>query len=216
MEPAHSERSSGLELEHYFERIEGWFKFAPAYRQAVEESPNRATFVEVGCYQGRSTAFLGVEILRSGKQISLHCVDIWPPDAFAPDGRTLRAAFEANMRPLQERGLSLSLHAQGSPAAAEAFEERSVDFVWLDGDHTFEAVGMDIAAWLPKLRFGAVLGGDDWRFPGVARAVRHAFKADFSIRYHDHWAWWWHRVKAAPTTHRPGRPGRASPHAGRR
>jgi hypothetical protein len=30
MERAHSERSSGLDLEHYFERIEGWFKFAPA------------------------------------------------------------------------------------------------------------------------------------------------------------------------------------------
>jgi hypothetical protein len=184
-------------LDHYFERIEGWFKFAAAYRQAVTEAPKSAMFVEVGCYQGRSTAFLGVEILRSQKRIALHCVDIWPANVFAADGRTIRAAFEANMAPLVELGLALTLHAEGSPTAAAAFADRSVNFVWLDGGHAFEEVSADIEAWLPKLKYGAVIGGDDWQFPNVARAVRGAFKTDFSIRYDDHWGWWWHRVKVA-------------------
>lgn len=34
-----------------------------------------AVFVKVGCWKGRSAAFLGVDILRSGKAIALHCVD---------------------------------------------------------------------------------------------------------------------------------------------
>jgi predicted O-methyltransferase YrrM len=190
-------------LDHYFERIDGWFKFAAAYRQAVTEAPQSATFVEVGCYQGRSTALLGVEILRSNKRVALHCVDIWPQNVFAADGRTIRAAFEDNMASLVERGLALTLHAEGSPAAAAAFTDRTVDFVWLDGGHAFDEVSADIEAWLPKLKYGAVIGGDDWQFPNVARAVRQAFKTDFSIRYDDHWGWWWHRVKVAgPSTGR--------------
>jgi hypothetical protein len=195
--------SSG-KLEHYFEGIDGWFKFAPAYRQAVAEAPNRATFVEVGCYQGRSTAFLGVEILLSQKTIALHCVDIWPKGVLGADGQPIRATFETNLAPLVERGLSLTLHAQGSPAAAATFADCSLDFVWLDAGHTFEEVSADLAAWLPKLRYGGVIGGDDWPFPNVARAVRQAFKTDFSIRYEDHWAWWWHRNKVAPPARAAG------------
>jgi hypothetical protein len=61
-------------------------------------------------------------------------------------------------------------------------------------------------AWLPKLKYGASIGGDDWPFPDVARAVRETFGSDVEIQYDDDWAWWRHRVKVKLGTRR----GRAS------
>ena len=61
--------------DHYYEGIQGWFNFRRVYGEMVARAAPGAVFVEVGCWKGRSTAFLGVEILRSGKAIALHCVD---------------------------------------------------------------------------------------------------------------------------------------------
>lgn len=185
-----------MKVEHFYERIDGWFKFAPEYRSAVAAAPARAIFVEVGCWQGRSTAFLAVEILESGKDVELHCVDIWPAEpALDAQSACLKERFEANLSPAVENGLRLILHPEGSPAAASAFPARSVDFVWLDGGHRYDEVRGDLDAWLPKLKPGGIIGGDDWLFPGVARAVRERFRSDVEVRSHDGWAWWRHRVK---------------------
>jgi len=54
--------------------------------------------------------------------------------------------------------------------AVKDFEDESLDFVYIDGDHCFEAVVADIAAWLPKVRKGGIISGDDYfRSKGNAR-----------------------------------------------
>lgn len=53
-----------------------------------------------------------------------------------------------------------------SVAAAAAVNDRSLDVVYIDGNHTFAAVTADLTAWLPKVRRGGVLAGHDYRvFP---------------------------------------------------
>ena len=89
----------------------------------------------------------------------------------------------------------MRLHPEGSPEAATKFADRTLDFVWLDAGHFYEEVQADLRAWVPKLKDGGVIGGDDWLFPNVARAVRGAFEKDVEVRFHDNWAWWWHRRK---------------------
>jgi predicted O-methyltransferase YrrM len=179
-------------VEHVYEAIPGWFKFAPAYVRAVAEAVDGALFVEVGCFKGRSTAHLAVEILNSGKRIALHCVDYWN----APDQPDLLASFTANLTPLICRGLSLKLHRQTSTEAAGRFADRSVDFLWLDAGHRYEEVMADLHAWLPKVRDGGVVGGDDYAFLGVSTAVKEVFGDDFETGDADHWPWWRHRLKA--------------------
>jgi predicted O-methyltransferase YrrM len=67
-----------------------------------------------------------------------------------------------------------------SVVAATHYKNESLDFVFLDADHNYEAVQADIAAWLPKVRPGGILCGHDYAneaYPlwGVARAVDEAF-----------------------------------------
>mgnify|MGYP001300021784 CR=1 FL=1 len=55
-----------------------------------------------------------------------------------------------------------------------------LDFVYIDGDHNYEAVGEDIKLWEPKIRTGGILAGHDYNkskdryrkiFSGVIQAV---------------------------------------------
>lgn len=65
-----------------------------------------------------------------------------------------------------------------STDVAKRFADNSLDFVYIDGDHSYKAVTEDIKAWLPKLKLGGILAGDDYmnsdrdkRFYDVTRAV---------------------------------------------
>lgn len=38
----------------------------------------------------------------------------------------------------------------------------SLDFVFIDADHTYDAVKEDINGWTPKVRFGGIVSGHDY------------------------------------------------------
>jgi Methyltransferase domain len=69
-----------------------------------------------------------------------------------------------------------------STEIAKTFADCSLDIVFIDGDHREEAVLADIAAWLPKIRYGGTISGHDCEVipqhphcAGVIRAVSAAF-----------------------------------------
>jgi len=55
--------------------------------------------------------------------------------------------------------------------------DASLDFVFIDADHSYEGVRDDIADWTPKVRAGGWVMGHDFapEFPGVEKAVTEAF-----------------------------------------
>jgi len=67
---------------------------------------------------------------------------------------------------------------------AEQFELCSLDLVFIDGDHSYEAVMADIAAWQPLVRPGGILSGHDYGAFGVAQAVQESFpNGEFTTTY---------------------------------
>lgn len=170
-------------MDHYWESLPGpnWFAGAAIYREQVERVDGPAVFVELGCWKGRSTSFMGVEILNSGKPIVFWAVDHWEgsdeeehrsdPDVQA--GR-LHEAFLENIKPVRE--FVRPLRADTADAAS-GFHDGSVDFVYVDAAHTRAGVLRDLRAWWPKMKSGGVLAGDDWMLDkpagewGIQRAV---------------------------------------------
>lgn len=161
------------EPEHW-ETIPGHFNFHQLYTEMVEHFPDGSVFVEVGCYFGRSAAFLASRIQRSGKNIKLVCVDVW--NDFDP-GQQLYETFKKNMEPYE--GIVAPIRAP-SITACRFFHDGALDFVFLDADHSYEAVKEDILGWSPKLTPTGILAGHDYSpansidttFEGVGRAVR--------------------------------------------
>lgn len=82
---------------------------------------------------------------------------------------------------------------ENSEQAAAFIVDASLDFVFLDADHTYDAVVRDIAAWFPKLKADGVFCGHDYDHPqfpswGVKKAVdefcqRHGFELTTGKNY---------------------------------
>lgn len=150
---------------------------------------DNAKFVEVGAWQGCSTAYMGVEILNSKKNIKFDVFDIWGkysidglntknPSSFPDD--FVERLFYKNIAPVLS---VVNAKKLDSISASKLYKDNSLDFVFIDADHTFEAVIEDIRHWLPKVKHGGHLAGHDYfNDPGVQRAVRTYFdKQDDSL-----------------------------------
>lgn len=161
-----------------YEDIPGWFDFDDIYREQVAAAQDGARFVEVGSWLGRSTAFMGREILTSGKRIQFFAIDTWRgspaaqyQDVVAKHGGSVYDEFLFNMAACGVDRVVRS-RIQDSVKASESFADGMLDFVFLDAAHDFHSVRRDVAAWLPKVRVGGVLAGHDANCPGLMNAVR--------------------------------------------
>jgi predicted O-methyltransferase YrrM len=184
-------------IDHYWHTLPGpqWFSGARIYAEQVERARNEAVFVELGAWKGRSAAFMGVEIANSGKRIKFYTVDHWRGNLKEKDqaddedvrlGR-LFDAFVQNVKPVKDYIHPLR---SDSSKAAQQFADDSVDFVYVDAEHTYASTARNIASWWPKLKSNGVLAGDDWCFFdlhryefGVRRAVKE-FLIPLGIKIH--------------------------------
>lgn len=117
-----------------------------------------------------------------------------PADIFCRDVHTLFSAEDTqgamdrlfnvvsfNLEKFQGRA---SLIREKSWLAADGFQDKTFDLVYIDGDHTYEGVMKDLAAWYPKVKKGGIICGDDIGWPGVKKAVDEFFiklKKDYQI-----------------------------------
>jgi Methyltransferase domain len=62
-----------------------------------------------------------------------------------------------------------------SELASKEFIDRSIDAVFIDACHSEESVRNDILCWLPKIKEGGVVFGDDWAWRSVKRGVHSVF-----------------------------------------
>lgn len=73
-----------------------------------------------------------------------------------------------------------------SNQAVKQIKDGSLDFVFIDANHSYKSVLEDIQIWYPKVRKDGMVSGHDYdisrkRLHGVIRAVREYFKKDFQV-----------------------------------
>ena len=176
-------------MEHFWHNVPGWFHAQDLYSRMVSAAVDGSLFVEVGSWKGASASFMGVEIENSNKAIQFWCVDTWAgspelmddPDVVAG---TLVDVFFKNTDPVARHIRPLRMP---SVSAATQFDDLTCDFVYIDADHSYEAVKADIKAWLPKVKVGGTLAGDDCNFHDVKRAVNELLP-DHTIDG-ENWVW---------------------------
>jgi hypothetical protein len=151
----------------------------------LEKLPPASTGVEVGVWKGEFSLL----ILQRVRPAKLMLVDPWAFDPrFAESlfgGRAAKSQADmdeicrkvhARFRAEIARG-AVSICRSTSVEAAASVPGESVDWVYIDGNHTYEYVLEDLRAWYPKVRPGGLVAGDDYDRPGawwgdgVTRAV---------------------------------------------
>jgi len=167
--------------------IDGWFRWRAGQEEAVLHFAEGSRFVEVGTYLGRSLCSLGEIVRDSGKRLSVVGVDTcrgsgveglkqkdYHAGAVAAGGGTFAGTLH---RHVIECGLAdtITLIVSDSVTASSLFTDQSLDWVHLDASHDRESLTHDINAWLPKVRRGGWLSGDDYdskRWPEVVSTVK--------------------------------------------
>jgi len=82
--------------------------------------------------------------------------------------------------------------------AAKMFDDEYFDFVYIDGDHSYEAVIKDLDSWYPKLKKYGVMCGDDYgkaSGKGVIKAVSEfAFMHKLVVTYGTDRQFWFVKI----------------------
>lgn len=135
------------------------------------------SIVDIGTYYGLSSIFMA---LKTGEEVKIYTVDPWNAEEYFDGKKGLvsssktESIFLANREyyQLTDRILSFKM---GSLQAAKELDVNP-QLVYIDGDHTTEAVADDILAWYPKLAPGGVLSGDDYNWTSVKKGVDEGLK----------------------------------------
>ena len=134
----------------------------------ISMTTHRKKMVEIGSLAGFSTRLFAryFELVVS--------IDPYEPgydeqDINSQTQRLLLAKDLFHLRFVDDPGV-IQLQEK-SVEAATRFEDQSLDLVYIDAGHNFEAVKNDIETWLPKVRIGGFIAGDDYTWPGLKDAV---------------------------------------------
>ena len=138
--------------------------------------PKNAVCAEIGVWEGGFSA----HILESTTPRELHLIDPWAFQPSRPEtwfgGKIAQTQddMDARHRAVVQRFAErpeVTVHRTPSLEAVAGFNDGSFDWVYVDGDHSFEGCKADLDAYLPKVRVGGYLLGDDYHLRGVRRAV---------------------------------------------
>lgn len=119
---------------------------------------------EVGVFGG----YFSEVLLKTIPDLKLLCVDIWGWGKY-------KVAEEECIKRLEP--YNATIIKKPSVEAAKDVPDGSLDFVYIDAAHDHKNVMLDLEAWVPKVRDGGIVCGDDfYKFPnsgntGVMTAV---------------------------------------------
>ena len=83
---------------------------------------------------------------------------------------------------LKEWGGRIELVFLKSENAASQFEDNSMDFIYIDGDHSYDGVKKDLTLYYPKLKKGGYLCGHDFDTLGSVKKAVMDYREENRIR----------------------------------
>lgn len=186
------------------ENIRGFCNFDDLYSTYVDMAVGGETFVELGSLWGRSTARMAQLIKDSGKNIKFYTVDFWDLRGIT-DGKwspeDLQWAQYLGVEPTEDMCYQSMLTAMSrlglmnyitpiklsTREAYKLFNNNSIDFLFIDADHSYEGVMEDIKFWYPKVITGGVISGHDYDWTGVKQAVDEFFIGEQVYPHNTSW-----------------------------
>jgi len=147
---------------------------------------------EIGVCRGHYSETL----CKKNPRLKLLCVDPWAPYALRTEQVQQAHCDEATARLAK---YDVTIIKKASMEAVKDVADGSLDFVYIDADHLFESVILDIIHWSRKVRVGGIVSGHDYCCDyqsGVMAAVDAYVKGTgiqtWYVTIHDHspsWLW---------------------------
>ena len=173
-----------------YEDVPGWIGCAEdIYKIIIDKLEDGDSVVEIGTFFGQSTIFMASLIKQSGKRIKFDTIDsLWQIDADVRRGDHPKSFYEYRFSkeltniPIDELikahyrlcGVEeyINLMIGDSRWLWKWYDEESLKFVYIDGDHNYDIVKLDMNNWWSRVKVGGYMGGDDIdAYPSVLKAM---------------------------------------------
>lgn len=148
-----------------FTRVPGWETVPEQYTLHAQASivPEGGVIVEIGAQFGMSASIF---CMAADKSVEIYSIDLFPYDLMrlhrdnlveAGYGKKLDAGYYAMRNiPLQGDSYELGQHWRVT-AQHHGRNGHNIDLLFIDGDHSYNGVVRDIAAWTPHVKVGGVV-----------------------------------------------------------
>lgn len=166
------------------------------FNKGAEIGVDRGAYSEVLC--------------KLNPQLQLFSIDVWSisskedPNTTEARQKQYDEHYEDAKRRLAK--YNCKILRQKSLEAVQNFKDNSLDFVYIDSNHSFVEVAGDIYSWEKKVKIGGIVSGHDYQHfpPAKDNHVKHvvdAFTQAFEIptyfelgvdKYH---SWFWVKTK---------------------
>ncbi len=143
-------------------------------REWLATLPEHSVGAEIGVMEGRFSRV----ILDVAKPSRLFLVDHWASILPGQIGKKRHAEQAVRLRTtLREVRKEIAagqvrIVVAFSVDAAKMIKNRSLDWVYIDAHHTYEALMEDLTAWYPKVKLGGFVAGHDYHKEEIRRAVK--------------------------------------------
>lgn len=141
------------------------------YINTFQDTQNMS-MIEIGSFAGNSTEIF----IKYFNNVT--CIDPWENLGMLQKYDMTKVEEQFNKRVLN-KFYNIQKVKDRADNVVNNFEDESMDFIYIDGCHTYECVKQDISLWWSKVKVDGFLGGHDYKdngkHPGVKKAVDEFF-----------------------------------------
>ncbi|MSU23371.1 MAG: class I SAM-dependent methyltransferase [Opitutus sp.] len=159
--------------------------------QLASDAPADAQVLEVGSWMGASTCFLAAGL--KGPAARIYAVDNFQglstcgEDAAWYNRHFQKLGANSTLEIFRQNFSDLGFALRAEPVVSDSLAAAqklaalrgTIDLIFIDGDHSYDACKADIIAWAPFVKRGGVIAFHDFgsRADGVTRAIFEETKA---------------------------------------
>lgn len=139
---------------------------AEARRKLLARLPRNAIGAEIGVWKGEFSR----QLVAETQPRELHLIDPWkfrgefPNRLYGGSGAQSQADMDRIHEGVKQHfngSSNVVIHRGNSGEVLERIEDGYFDWIYIDGDHSYEGVTTDLEVGLRKVRKGGILAGDD-------------------------------------------------------
>lgn len=159
-----------------YNNIEGWFTDLDVftYSNLIKKIKNKGTLVELGCFKGKSLCSIAEHILK--KQINVFAIDTFEgtKNEEAHKGVVKEDVLNSFLKNIKDFKIdkNVTIFEDTTLGAASKFANfKFIDLLFIDADHSTEAVIQDFNTYFPRVKDNGIIAGHDFTWESIRNAL---------------------------------------------
>ena len=179
-------------MEFFYQDIEGWSSEKDQGNLLktilpLVKNDQLIKIAEIGVYKGRGTSIWNTILINEGINYEYKAIDHFMGSSEHDKTTDYYNITLENLIPILDK---IEVIKNDSLSESKKYEDEYFDIVYIDASHEYDFVLEDIKHWLPKVKKGGIICGDDYTigWPGVMSAVNEMF--DDKVNVVGDQQWW--------------------------